>query len=91
MLELCWKGTKQVSLDDGTTRKFIQDGDDVIIEGTSCNRILLKGTLFKEKIVLIGRFFFQVTAREMVTELALANALEKFYLHQIFNPYIEKS
>uniref|UniRef100_A0A0A9X2E1 Fumarylacetoacetase n=2 Tax=Lygus hesperus TaxID=30085 RepID=A0A0A9X2E1_LYGHE len=33
MLELCWKGTKTVNLKDGTTRKFLQDGDEVIIEG----------------------------------------------------------
>ncbi|XP_014473574.1 PREDICTED: fumarylacetoacetase isoform X2 [Dinoponera quadriceps] len=33
MLELCWKGTKNVPLKDGTTRKFLQDGDEVIIRG----------------------------------------------------------
>ncbi|XP_014247475.1 fumarylacetoacetase [Cimex lectularius] len=33
MLELSWKGTKEVQLKDGTTRKFLQDGDEVIIEG----------------------------------------------------------
>ncbi len=29
MLELCWKGTKPISMQDGTTRTFIQDGDTV--------------------------------------------------------------
>ncbi|KAG7188769.1 hypothetical protein KM043_008387 [Ampulex compressa] len=33
MLELCWKGTRTVPLKDGTTRKFLQDNDEVIIRG----------------------------------------------------------
>ncbi|XP_043933906.1 fumarylacetoacetase [Protopterus annectens] len=33
MLELCWKGTKTVDLGNGNTRKFLQDGDEVIITG----------------------------------------------------------
>lgn len=33
MLELSWKGTKTVQLNGGQTRKFIQDGDEVIIRG----------------------------------------------------------
>ncbi|NP_001164364.1 fumarylacetoacetase [Nasonia vitripennis] len=33
MLELCWKGTQPIPLKDGTTRKFLQDGDEVIIRG----------------------------------------------------------
>lgn len=33
MLELSWKGTKSVELNGGQTRKFIQDGDEVIIRG----------------------------------------------------------
>ncbi|CAB3370795.1 Hypothetical predicted protein [Cloeon dipterum] len=33
MLELSWKGTKQVQLIGGSTRKFIQDGDEVILRG----------------------------------------------------------
>lgn len=33
MLELCWKGTKPISLPDGTTRTFLQDGDTVIMSG----------------------------------------------------------
>lgn len=35
MLELAWKGTKPLKLDDGTERKFIQDGDTVIMRGFS--------------------------------------------------------
>lgn len=31
MLEISWKGTKPVLMQDGTERKFIQDGDTVII------------------------------------------------------------
>ncbi|CAD5125243.1 DgyrCDS13485 [Dimorphilus gyrociliatus] len=33
MLELCWKGTKTIDLGDGVTRKFLKDGDEVIMTG----------------------------------------------------------
>jgi fumarylacetoacetase len=33
MLELAWKGTKPIQLSTGEERKFIQDGDDVIMTG----------------------------------------------------------
>lgn len=33
MLEISWQGTKSVQMADGTERKFIADGDNVIIEG----------------------------------------------------------
>ncbi len=33
MLEITWRGTKPVSMPDGTERKFIQDGDTVIMRG----------------------------------------------------------
>ncbi len=33
MLELSWKGTRSLTLSDGSTRKFIEDGDRVILEG----------------------------------------------------------
>ncbi|CAM9264125.1 unnamed protein product, partial [Lampetra planeri] len=33
MLELSWKGTRSVDLGGGNTRKFLQDGDEVIITG----------------------------------------------------------
>jgi fumarylacetoacetase len=33
MLELAWKGTKPLKMNDGTERKFIQDGDTVIMRG----------------------------------------------------------
>ncbi|MCS4433086.1 fumarylacetoacetase [Aquiflexum gelatinilyticum] len=33
MLELSWKGTKPVILEEGGERKFIQDGDSVIMKG----------------------------------------------------------
>ena len=37
MLEISWKGTKPLSLPDGTQRKFIQDGDSVILKGHASN------------------------------------------------------
>jgi fumarylacetoacetase len=33
MLEITWRGTKPVAMPDGTTRKFIEDGDTVIMRG----------------------------------------------------------
>lgn len=33
MLELAWKGTKPLSLEEGGERKFIEDGDTVIMKG----------------------------------------------------------
>ena len=33
MLELSWKGTKPVELGEGVMRKFLQDGDEVIMTG----------------------------------------------------------
>jgi fumarylacetoacetase len=33
MLELAWKGTKPIKLSDGTERKFVEDGDTVIMRG----------------------------------------------------------
>ena len=35
MLELSWKGTKPLKMNDGTERKFIQDHDTVIMRGFS--------------------------------------------------------
>ena len=33
MLELSWQGTRPIAMPDGTERKFIQDGDTVIMKG----------------------------------------------------------
>ncbi|GIV27600.1 MAG: hypothetical protein KatS3mg027_1414 [Bacteroidia bacterium] len=33
MLELTWKGTKPLKLNNGEERKFLQDGDTIIIKG----------------------------------------------------------
>jgi fumarylacetoacetase len=33
LLERTWRGTEPITLDDGTERKFLQDGDEVIIAG----------------------------------------------------------
>jgi len=37
MLELAWKGTKPISMPDGTSRSFINDGDTVIMKGYAEN------------------------------------------------------
>lgn len=37
MLEISWQGTKAARMSDGTERKFIQDGDTVIMRGFSDN------------------------------------------------------
>lgn len=33
LLELSWKGTKPLTLNDGSTRTFLQDNDEVILSG----------------------------------------------------------
>merc|ERR1712224_1147933 len=33
MLEITWRGSKPVALAEGVERKFIQDGDNVVMEG----------------------------------------------------------
>jgi fumarylacetoacetase len=33
MLEISWKGTKQVDMPDGSIRKFLKDGDNVVMRG----------------------------------------------------------
>ncbi len=33
MLELCWQGTKPIPMPDGEERKFLQDGDTLILRG----------------------------------------------------------
>lgn len=33
LLELCWKGTKSIQLENGDQRKFLQDGDTVTLTG----------------------------------------------------------
>lgn len=37
MLELSWRGSKPLELNDGSTRKFIEDGDSIILRG-SCEK-----------------------------------------------------
>ena len=43
MLEISWKGTKPINMPDGTTRKFINDNDTVIMRGFSENNGLKIG------------------------------------------------
>ena len=38
MLELSWRGTKPLTMKDGSQRKFIQDGDTVIMRGWGTNQ-----------------------------------------------------
>ena len=33
MLEIAWKGTKPIALNDGSSRTFINDGDTVTLRG----------------------------------------------------------
>ena len=37
MLELSWRGTKPITLADGTTRKFIEDGDTLTMRAHTMN------------------------------------------------------
>tara|TARA_B100001287_G_scaffold45737_1_gene34820 strand:+ start:4611 stop:5882 length:1272 start_codon:yes stop_codon:yes gene_type:complete len=43
MLEISWKGTKPIDMPDGTQRKFINDGDTVIMKGYSKNEMIRIG------------------------------------------------
>lgn len=43
MLELSWKGSREVNLGNGEVRKFIKDGDEVIIRGHCENKGLRIG------------------------------------------------
>lgn len=38
LLELSWNGTKTLTLADGSARKFMQDGDELVITGTCFSR-----------------------------------------------------
>ena len=50
MLELCWKGTKTIDLGNGVTRKFLKDGDEVIMTGKKLGIMTCKELLTgKEK------------------------------------------
>jgi fumarylacetoacetase len=51
MLELAWKGTRPISMPDGTSRTFIQDHDTVIIRGWAEKEGLRIG--FGEAVVTI--------------------------------------
>jgi fumarylacetoacetase len=33
LLERTWRGTEPITLGDGTERKFLQDGDEVVMRG----------------------------------------------------------
>ena len=35
MLEISWRGTEPVAMPDGSERKFIQDGDTVVMRALS--------------------------------------------------------
>ena len=37
MLELTWRGTRPIRMPDGSERKFINDGDTVIMRGHAQN------------------------------------------------------
>ncbi|KAJ8311455.1 hypothetical protein KUTeg_010810 [Tegillarca granosa] len=60
MLELCWKGTKPIPLSNDLTRKFLQDGDEVIMTGY-CekdgykieNLRLAQAHIWEEKVVWV--------------------------------------
>jgi fumarylacetoacetase len=43
MMELSWKGTKPLTLNDGTERKFINDNDTVILRGYCQNELVRIG------------------------------------------------
>jgi fumarylacetoacetase len=42
-LELCWKGTKPINLNDGTTRTFLLDGDTIVLRAYAENEFFRIG------------------------------------------------
>lgn len=59
MLELSWKGTKQVQLLGGESRKFLADHDEVIIRGFCRNDGLRIGFGSCSGVVLPAKPFEQ--------------------------------
>lgn len=57
MLELSWKGTKQVQLLGGESRKFLQDNDEVTIRGFCRNDELRIGFGSASGVVLPAKPF----------------------------------
>ena len=57
MLELCWKGTRTVSLGDGGTRKFLLDGDEVFMTGTTPFIIYDFIYTFKSQVVFCSEVY----------------------------------
>jgi fumarylacetoacetase len=41
LLELSWNGAEPVALDDGSTRTFLQDGDEVVLRGRGGEAVVL--------------------------------------------------
>ena len=35
LLELTWNGTEPITLDDGSTRTFLEDGDTIVLRATA--------------------------------------------------------
>jgi fumarylacetoacetase len=53
MLELAWKGTKPIQMPDGSERKFINDGDSVIMKGyTQKNGVRIGFGEVRTKVVM---------------------------------------
>jgi fumarylacetoacetase len=41
LLELSWNGAEPIALDDGTTRAFLEDGDEVVLRGSGGDAVAL--------------------------------------------------
>jgi fumarylacetoacetase len=41
LLELSWNGAEPIALDDGSTRTFLQDGDEVVLRGSGGDAVVL--------------------------------------------------
>ncbi|KAK2522151.1 Fah [Columba guinea] len=83
MLELSWNGTKEIPLGRGQSRKFLQDGDEIILTvfglfvplfALTPGKILLS---LQNKLSVV--FWAQVTARAMASVWDLASAPEKSF------------
>jgi fumarylacetoacetase len=41
LLELSWNGTEPIALPDGSTRRFLEDGDEVVLRGRAGDAVAL--------------------------------------------------
>ena len=65
MLELSWRGSKAVQLEENLTRKFIENGDTIILRGTSERRDLHPS--IHSSLVISFPLFFRILSGQRIS------------------------